>query len=328
MVMGKKIDDGDRVLIKLLKGQSALDHYNARMKEIWDKVVLDKKGIEVKCAKVEVEDRGERSEDDGKPLPEEEVRAFMRRLGIDDEKYRIDEAITEWSSWIKCLKSKGKYERISKEWMGETISEESFTKNKIRGLKTMEVLNRVFGDREVTSAEINRMSKGEVGRKLDQLVDRDKLSEAVEYLKDVIASKDYEENMRYDALKGQLGMVLAEKVRDLKEELKIDEAIEFLRLEHKIANHVVELKKNGKLDEANEFLIKAIKGVKGETQIKVEVEEDTMPKDIEKKLKEITRTDIGFWEGLLYFVGAGLFVGMCVYIIYQICRVTFKAIGG
>jgi hypothetical protein len=325
MVMEKKIDDGDKVLIKLLKGQSALDHYNARMKEIWDKVVLDKKGIEVKCAKVEVEDRGERSEDDGKPLPEEEVRDFMRRLGIDDRKYRIECAITEWSSWIKWLKSKGKYERIAKGRM-ETISEGTFTKNRIRGLKMIEVYNQVFGDGPIAYGELNLRFNGEVGRKLDQLVDRDKITEAVEYLKDVIASKDYTEDMRYDALRGQLQMLIDEKVRDLTEEMKIDEAIEFRRLEKKIANHVVELKKNGKLGEANEFLIKAIEGVRGETQL--EVEEAKMPKDIEKKLKEITRTDIGFWEGLVYFIGAGLFVGMCVNIIYQICKVTFKAIGG
>jgi hypothetical protein len=196
--MGKKIDidEKDKVLQTLLKGHSDLERYNEKMKEIWDKVILDKRRLEVKYAKVKVEERDEQSmsENDGELLPEEEVRDFMRFLGIAEEKYCLDETVIHWSSWIKKLKAEGKYDGTAQRKKAWAIKADEHAKNKIRSLKKNEILNRVFGGREITIKEINKMSKGWVALKLDELVDEDKISEAVEYLKGIIKDENEKED--------------------------------------------------------------------------------------------------------------------------------------
>jgi tetratricopeptide (TPR) repeat protein len=358
--MGKNIDDEDKVLKKLLGGQSALDHYNARMKEIWDKVGLDKKGIHVNVAKIEVEEKVDQCieealskgngtsrieftskdkelcsdfvlnikksdekfnigieqvvepyEDDGKPLSEEEVREFMRYLGIAEEKYRIDEAIKYWSKWIKSLKAEGKYGGKVSVGKLKELKEDGYTKIKARGLKEIEVLDRVFGSRDATSEEINCISKREVVQKLHKLLDQDKINEAEEYIKKEIEEVRQEKERCRKAYEGRsLSQIymLALSSSDCE---KIDETDSILGVKGR--EEVFNLLYDRKLDEALDY-------------IRERVKEDKVVKDVEEKIKKINRIDKSFWEGLLYFVGAGVFAGVSLYLIYQMCRFIYGII--
>lgn len=456
--MGKNIDEEDKVLKKLLGGQSALDQYYVRMKEIWDKVVLDKKGIHVNVARIEKEEIVEPYEDDGKPLPEEEVREFMRYLGIADGKYNVGETIKYWSGWIKRLKAEGKYGGKVTVGKLKELKEDGYTKIKARGLKEIEVLNRVFGSRDATSEEIYCMSKRGFVQKLHKLLDQDKITEAEEYLREVIkGAKGFEiieeicsdfvliiknfdgkykvevENTKDERIRQERGrrnfvastgiggasdmclfdFIPDKEISDWEERQeeadaknkirgkriteifnKVFKGRELTKLEiNRIdkgedAGKVIRLVDQGKLDEAGKYLKEKIEEISKENEAKlcmgeersrshiyqlatspwnkIKIEEidnilgnegrkelfklldegkqdegvnyvrervkgDKDEKDAQSKVKGRVRIDFSVLEALLYFVGAGVFAGVCLYLVYQLCRAAYvisKAIVG